>query len=262
MKLVIYTAVFGDYDAVRSPRQPIADDVDLVCFTDRIEAVPPGWRPASLPPEAAGTTPAARNRWLKMHPHLLFPAHDASVYLDGNIEVVGAVQELAAHALSGGPLSMYDHPFRNCLYDEAVACAWVGLDWLDPIAAHVERYARDGFPRRHGLFEANVIVRRHHDQRVVRAMQRWWREWDQGIKRDQLSLTYALWREELAVNSLGRHDPRFVQRYFAYRRHRQPWRGLPSRLLRRYLNRLRIVAGGGRDRFIRQQVLAGASASA
>ena len=259
MKLIVYTAVFGDYDAVRAPRGALPSGVELVCFTDRLEAVPDGWHAAPMPAGAGiALSPASRNRWLKMHPHLLFPDHDASLYVDGNIELVGAIGELMADALAGGPLSMYDHPFRDCLYDEAMACAWVGLDWLEPIAAHVERYARDGFPRRFGLFEANVIVRRHHHPQVVRAMQRWWNEWQHGIKRDQLSLTYALWREELAVHSLGRHDPRFVQRYFAYRRHRQPWRGLPQRLLRRYLNRARILAGGGRDRFIRQQLLAGA----
>jgi hypothetical protein len=250
MKLVVYTAVFGNYDAIRAPRARIGG-VDYVSFADDPRLVGEGWNAGPLPAALQGLSPASRNRWLKMHPHLLFPEHDISLYVDGNIEVIGDVAELARTAVRAGPLSMYDHPFRSCLYDEALACAWVGLDWLDAIARHVERYARDGFPRQAGLFEANVIIRRHHDPVVIRAMERWWREWTDGIKRDQLSLTYALWREGLAAQSLGRHDPRFVHRYFVYQRHRNPWRGLPQRLLRRYLNRARMLMGGGPARAIK-----------
>jgi hypothetical protein len=243
LKLVVYTAVFGNYDALRSPRTRSAG-VTYVCLADTPAQAPAGWDYRDLPRDAQALSPASRNRWAKMHPHLLFPDHEVSVYVDGNIEVTGDVLELAQSASAAGPLSLYDHPFRTCLYDEALACAWVGLDWLGPIRRQVARYAAEGFPAKAGLYEANVIVRRHHDPAVIRAMARWWSEWDSGIKRDQLSFTYAMWREGLKVNSLGRHDPRFVHRYFQYLKHRQPWRGLPQRLTRRYLNRARLSFGG------------------
>jgi hypothetical protein len=243
LKLVVYTAVFGNYDALRSPRTRSAG-VTYVCLADTPAQAPAGWDYRDLPRDAQDSSPASRNRWAKMHPHLLFPDYEVSVYVDGNIEVTGDVLELAQSATATGPLSLYDHPFRTCLYDEALACAWVGLDWLGPIRRQVARYAAEGFPAKAGLYEANVIVRRHHDPAVIRAMARWWSEWDAGIKRDQLSFTYAMWREGLKVNSLGRHDPRFVHRYFQYLKHRQPWRGLPQRLTRRYLNRARLSFGG------------------
>ena len=256
MRLVVYTAVFGDYDAIHAPRRHVAG-VDFVCFADDPAQVPAGWTHRELSGEAASLSPASRNRWAKMHPDRLFPAHDVSVYVDGNIDIIGDVGELAHGAVAAGPLSMYDHPFRKCLYDEALACARVGLLWLGPIRRHVERYAAEGFPRNAGLYEANVIVRRHHDPHVIRAMARWWSEWQSGIKRDQLSLTYALWREGLMVNSLGRHDPRFVRRYFMYLRHRHPWRGLPARLLRRYMNRGRLLIEGGLVPPVKQQAPTG-----
>jgi hypothetical protein len=256
IKLVVYTAVFGGYDMIRAPRER-SPGVDYVCFTDSRRPVPEGWTRADLPSLADPLSPASRNRWAKMHPHLLFSDHDASLYVDGNIDVIGDVAALAQRAIDQGPLSMYDHPFRRCLYDEAVTCARVGLDWLAPIRRHVERYAREGFPRHAGLYEANVIVRRHHEPLVVRAMDRWWAEWQSGIKRDQLSLTYALWREGLPVHSLGQHDPRFVQHYFIYRAHRHPWRGLPQRLLRRYVNRTLLYLGGEPALGIKRQAPAG-----
>lgn len=244
MKLVVYTAVFGGYDAIRPPRL-LETGVDYVCFSDSAATVPAGWRPGDLPLRAAALSSASRNRWAKMHPHLLFPDHDASVYVDGNVEVISPLAALARGALEQAPIAMYDHPFRRCLYEEAAACARVGLEWFAPIRRQMERYEADGFPAGFGLFEANVIVRRHGEAAVVQAMHRWWQEWERGIKRDQLSLTYVLWKEGLRPLSLGQHDPRFVQRHFVYRTHRRPWRGLGARLARRYLNRARMLLATG-----------------
>ncbi len=246
MKLVVYTAVFGNYDRILPPRER-APGVDYVCFADPDAVVPSGWSRGVLPAEAERLSPASRNRWAKMHPHVLFAQYAASVYVDGNIEVLRDLRPLADEALSGAALAMYDHPFRRCLYDEALACVRVGLDWLDPVLAQMERYAAAGFPAQRGLFEANVIVRRHSDPAVAKAMEYWWREWETGVKRDQLSLTYALWQTGTPAHSLGRHDPRFVRQFFIYRAHRRPWRGLPQRLLRRYINRARLAAGAARS---------------
>jgi hypothetical protein len=243
MRIVVYTAVFGGYDLIRAPRVRTAG-VDYVCFADSAAQVPPGWTAGELPPDAP-MDPAGRNRWAKMHAHRLFPEHDASIYVDGNVEIVGELAGLAAKALEHAPLAMYDHPFRRCLYEEAAACARAGLEWLGPIRRQVERYDLERFPHHAGLYEANVIVRAHHDPAVIRAMTRWWREWSAGIKRDQLSLTYVLWKEKLRVHSLGAHDPRFARKYFSYHMHRDRWRGLGARLSRRYLNRARMLLATG-----------------
>jgi hypothetical protein len=72
IKLVVYTAVFGGYDMIRAPRER-SPGVDYVCFTDSRRPVPEGWTRADLPSLADPLSPASRNRWAKMHPHLLFP---------------------------------------------------------------------------------------------------------------------------------------------------------------------------------------------
>ena len=47
--------------------------------------------------------------------------------------------------------------------------------------------------------ETSVIVREHNDPRVIEAMNLWWKEIDNGSRRDQLSLPYVLWNRELSV---------------------------------------------------------------
>lgn len=237
-RLVVYTAIAGDYDALQTPRAQTAH-VDFVCLADSPDRARPGWTFRTLPhPELSA---ASRNRWAKMHPHLLFPDHDASIYLDGNIAVIGEVLPLAQDTLARATMGLYLHPVRNCLYDEAIECARIGFDTSAAIRRQVQRYALEGFPRHAGLFEANVIVRAHHAPPVMRAMERWWQEWECGVKRDQLSLMYALWKEGIEPLSLGAHDARFGQRVFRYDPHRRPLGRPLTRLVRQIANRFDLM---------------------
>lgn len=242
MRLVVYTAIVGDYDALQTPLAHPAS-VEFVCLADSPDRVRPGWTFRPLPnPELS---PASRNRWAKMHPHLLFPDHDASIYLDGNIAVIGDVVPLAETTLGHAPMGLYLHPVRDCLYDEAVECARIGFDRSTVIRHQVRRYALEGFPKHYGLFEANVIVRAHHEKPIIRAMERWWQEWEIAVKRDQLSLMYALWKEGVKPLSLGAHDARFGHRYFRYDPHRRPLGRPLARLFRQIANRFDLLVFRG-----------------
>jgi hypothetical protein len=75
-------------------------------------------------------------------------------------------------------------------------------------------------------------------------MERWWDEWQKGVKRDQLSLMYVLWKEGLAVHPLGRHDARFGKRYLRYTAHCKPMRRPLGRVVRQLFNRADLAAFG------------------
>lgn len=218
MKLVVYTAIAADYDRLRPVKTP-SPGVDYVCFTEPGKPAAPGWTVRTLP--RMDLPPQSENRYAKFHPHLLFPEHDASIYIDGNIEIVGDIARLAPIALQDSPIALYDHPVRTSTFEEAIECALVGFDLSTAIRRQIRRYFADGFAFENGLLEGNVIVRAHHDPRVVHAMTRWWSEWQGGVKRDQLSLMYVLWKERLQAGRLGRHDARFVHDYFVYHAHRR-----------------------------------------
>lgn len=241
LKLVAYTAVAANYDELQPVGSPVAG-VDYICFTEPGIVPPPCWMHRDLP--RMDLPPQSQNRFAKFHPHLLFPDHDASIYVDGNIEIVGDLRALAERALAQAPIAFYDHPVRTDPYAEAIECAKVGFDWSGAIRHQVRRYRTEGFRGDGGLFEANVIVRAHHEKPVVRAMERWWQEWEGGVKRDQLSLMYVLWKERLQAHGLGRHDARFVHEFFRYRKHRRPiGRGL-GRVVRQVFNRLDLKVVG------------------
>lgn len=241
MRLVVYTAIAADYDELRPPRVT-PEGVDFVCFTEPGRQVPTGWTQRDLPRD--DLPPQSQNRYAKFHPHLLFPEHDTSIYIDGNIEVLADLRPLAQRVVDHAHIGLYDHPARDNTFDEAIECALIGFDHVRHIRNQMRSYFASGYAFEGGLFEASIIVRAHHNPAVVRAMDYWWKEWQHGVQRDQLSLMYVLWRAKPRVLPLGRHDARFVYEYFFYHPHRRKLTRSPTRTLRQILNRLDLAVFG------------------
>jgi hypothetical protein len=83
--IVFYTCVAGAYDAWRGLDRPAAD-AGYVYFSDSLPPGPKdGWDVRSIPEFARRQKAKDTSRFIKMHPHLLFPEHSASVYVDGTI---------------------------------------------------------------------------------------------------------------------------------------------------------------------------------
>lgn len=212
MKIVVYTCITDGYDEVLEPAvRPV--DVDFVCFTDRLLDRESAWTFRPLPRQTRD--PAADNRFAKMFPHKLFPDHDVSIYIDGNIRVVGDVRSLVDSERANGDIHLYEHPFRTCAYKEAEACGEIGHDWWWRIDRQMDSYRHEGFPSDGGLFEANVIIRRHNSPAVQKVMDLWWCTYSEGVRRDQLSLPYVAWKLNVPIISMGRSDQRFDHKYFS-----------------------------------------------
>ena len=97
-----------------------------------------------------------------MHPHILFPNNQYSVYIDGNIGLKGnhlfkRVQELITNQTL---LSMAKHPYRDCVYDEAEECLRLNNSDKIQILNQVIFLKNEDYPQSNGLIEANIIFRK------------------------------------------------------------------------------------------------------
>jgi hypothetical protein len=209
--IVVYTCITGGYDDLHAPRR-IEQGIDYVCVTDGKVGSTTGWRLLPLP-LLTGTN-ADKNRYVKMHPHVLFPQYEVSVYVDGNIEIVGGLNELIRSALQDSDIALYRHSFRTNVYQEAAVCAGFGHAWWWQAARQMHRYRMEGLPLETELFEANIIIRRHSSLQVLRLMESWWNEYNHGIKRDQVSLPYSAWKTSTNIGDLGSSDSLFEQSHF------------------------------------------------
>ena len=92
----------------------------------------------------------------------------------------------------------------NSVYMEADALLTLdkrGLakDRADLIKKQVQRYYDEGFRSQNGHVAAAIMLRRHHEPRVIEAMEKWWSEIEKGSRRDQLSFNYAAWKTDLPL---------------------------------------------------------------
>jgi hypothetical protein len=200
MKRFIYTAVFGDYDRVYPPVRREAG-VDYFIVTDQAGMTVPGWKTIEVD-GSPFPTPKTANLHYRALIHRLIPGYDASLYIDGNIRLLGPTAPLFDELeRSGAALALYAHPERNTLAEEAQAVIALGKV-RDPavVAQELEFYRADGLPEDMRLVMAGVIVKDHRRPELDPAMELWWSLYRQYLTRDQLSLTYILWKTGIPVH--------------------------------------------------------------
>ena len=160
--------------------------------------------------------------------------YEYSIFIDGNMKVVGNIDELIDKYLSDANVAFYSHNHntldaRNCPYDEARTILALGeknmkitpergiLNYKDNpylIKKQMDRYAHEGFPTNNGLITGMVILRRHNESDCMRVMEDWWTEIKYGSKRDQLSFNYVAWKNNLKFNYIdgdSRNNDYFIR---------------------------------------------------
>ena len=192
MKKVIYTVLTGNYDRLTSP-EAVDSSFDYVCFTDR-SGKDGVWELREIPYRSEN--PILRARYAKLHPHLLLPEYELSVFMDANLCIEGPDFYDKISACSDS-LAFLEHPERDCVYEELRYCYLKEKIGTRAVFAHLKRLKAMGMPRHAGLYETNVLLRRHLLPETVALDERWWDLLRKSAStRDQLCLTPALFLEQ------------------------------------------------------------------
>ena len=191
-RMVIYTAVFGDYDDLFVPTPEQVSHCDFVAFTDQ-PSIPAPWRRGRV--DYVNADNARRNRFHKLLPHRLFPEYEWSLYLDANIELRSdPIAFLDRYCDLGPAFFLFSHPARSTIAEELGACLTKRKDDALLMMRQVSRYLESGFQHAFPLTENNVLLRRHNDPGLAALNEAWWEEVKSNSGRDQLSLPFVLER--------------------------------------------------------------------
>ncbi len=204
-KAVIYTCITGHYDQLNN-HSCIRPDWDYVCFTDDPSIKNnhnSSWRIKPLVFDELDNV--RNNRWHKLHPHILFPEHERSVYVDSNINFLNdeLFIDINIAIKESRKISLAPHFSRKCIYDELDACLKFEKDDPKIMKGQIDLIRKEGFPANHGLFENNIMYREHHDKDVIKIMNDWWWWVKNYSRRDQLSFTYVLWKNNFQILPLS-----------------------------------------------------------
>ena len=203
-KRVIYTSIFGAYD---KPTEQSSDGWDWKCFSEE----------NSTPLYEDNNRNAKK---FKVLPHRYLQDYEYSIFIDGNMDVRGNLDELVDKYLSDKNVAFFSHnnnklDARICPFKEAQTIIDLGnknmkltpergiLNYKDNpylIQEQMNKYAMLGFPRNNGLITGMVILRRHNEKDCIETMEDWWKEIKYGSKRDQLSFNYCAWKNRLKFN--------------------------------------------------------------
>jgi O-antigen biosynthesis protein len=190
--IVLYTAIFGKYDNLLLP-QHLDPEVDYVCFTDQPRHDYGVWQIRSAPYYHPDATRIAR--WVKTHPHELFPDHEIAVWLDANIILKGDIRQyIDMFKQHQAHLGLVAHPHRTCFYEEAMACKRLKKDVDHTIDKQVEHYRSNGLPPGQSLFETGLMVVLLTETETEAAFHLWWQQLEQFSRRDQLALAWVIYQ--------------------------------------------------------------------
>lgn len=191
---VIYTCLIGNYDFLKH-FPTIEENWDYVCFTDLNLKSDTQW---NIKPLTFNKLDSARNyRWHKTHPHILFPEYKQSLFIDANIWIKShwIFDQIKKH--KNDNIILAKHFKNTCLYQEYEDCKKSNKDDSSIMATQISKIKNDGFPKNIGLSEANVIFRKHNQPEIKKTMEDWWWWIENFSKRDQLSLHYVLWKNQI-----------------------------------------------------------------
>lgn len=187
MARLVYTAVFGGYDRVFPPVVPEAD-IDYVLVTDDPSIQAPGWRILVIDPTVYGS-PKAANLHYRALIHRKLPGYDLSLYVDGNVRLIGRISEVFdPFEASGATLGVFRHPQRDNVADEIDACITAGKGDPATLRAEYQAYLAEGFTDDQGLIETTILLKNHLAPDLDQAMALWWDLFSRFRTRDQLSL--------------------------------------------------------------------------
>lgn len=228
-KYVVYTALFGDYDSLIEP-DVRNSECDFICFTDQPNLVSNFWKIRVV--NRSDIPPNLLNREYKVLPHKYLAQYNSSLYIDSNIGVKSDPTPLFESLNENEPIFIANHPFRKCVYEELEACFKSGKITKEVKCLIVNKYLSEGVPENNGLTENNIILRLHHNKKVIDLMESWHDLIFNFCSRDQISLPYLIWSMRINISPLSVSSKK-PNRFFYFRPHK--YAGDNFNLIKRFL---------------------------
>ncbi len=190
-KVVVYTAVSGNYDDLHTP-SVIEEDFDYICFTDNPDLKSNFWDIRQM--EDLELDEVRKARRYKILPHKYLQEYDYSLWIDGNFDITGSLKDYIHKYLKNGKCLAIRHEDRDCVYEEAQACIDFDKDDPEIINKEIELFRSENYPEHNGLVASGILFRDHHDKDVIKVLEDWYHIVETMSYRDQLSFNYACWK--------------------------------------------------------------------
>lgn len=197
---IVYSAITSCYDRTFQAKV-YTKNIKYLLYSDMPRNIK-GWDVLPITKKIKGAKPLT-NRWYKFFPHELFKEVEYSVYLDGNIRIIGDLTQLLQEFIkSQAAIGVFKHKDRNDICQEIDACIkYKKFDAsdLDRSKEQIRDYLSEGMPPSQILTDNGIIFRWHQHPQLKKTMALWWEQLQKYSKRDQISLPYVVWKSNAPV---------------------------------------------------------------
>lgn len=187
--ICIYTSVFGDYDTIKEPCAQSVP-VDFKVFTESHDL----------------GSPRLEAKYYKLHPP---EGYDYTIWVDGSVKITSRFFAEYMVGQAKDKWALFQHPWRDCIYEEAKEAHDMAKYLDQPIMKQVESYRREGMPEHYGMPSCGIIARSKWGKEINEA---WWEENLKWTIKDQVSFPYVLWKQKKSVYICS--EPLFGNGYF------------------------------------------------
>ena len=186
---VIFSAIAKEYDSLKIPHF-LDPKFDYILFSDSPQRETGIWQIRPIPFWNKDATRITR--YVKLHPHVLFPDYSLAMWVDQNVLLLGDFEdEIKAFLATDLPIATFYHPTRTNIQDECLACMKLRKDNSEVLKQQLIRYHAlnvDNFD----LANTNVMLFNLKHPLLPKILTTWWAELEQYSKRDQLSFSFAV----------------------------------------------------------------------
>ena len=200
MPAIIYTVITGAYDSIKQPLV-VEEGVEYMLFTNNPEIKDGGvWKVVQIPSdEWPGRTARENNillsRKVKMLPHEYLPeGAEWSIYIDADMVIKRPLTELLNNLHPETLFAACRHSYCKNVQEEIENLLAKNTVQPEQVKEQWNKYVEWGFRDDLGISENGLLIRRYNDRRVHKLMELWWKEYQQGCLRDQVSLMPCIYK--------------------------------------------------------------------
>lgn len=193
-KFLIITSNLGGKDIIIDPDVTFPD-CDYMAFVDIATGLKVWNEYAAYQFSNIDSYKDRRNAKLyKVLATLMFPQYEYIIWHDASFNLRVNPKEILDE-YGDFELLLFNHPHRNCCYDEMDIVTVRNLESETVTKKQKEFYLQEGLPKNYGLFEMTCFIRKN-TMTVTNLELMWWEQICKYSSRDQCSLTYCLWKSQ------------------------------------------------------------------
>lgn len=204
-RCAVYTAITGGYDNPLEPEY-INPNWDYFCFTDAGgKNKSTVWNIKNIYDYLDDSLGDLSSRYAKTHAHQLLPDYDYTIYVDGNMKIIGDLSKYIDKYSRECKMLAFPHPSRSTLKEKAQAIIGYKKAKPEEVYAQMEKYYGDGYQDEVPLISSGCLVRANKDKELNKIMEEWWTEIKEMGRRDQMSLGYVCWKNDYKFDLCDLH---------------------------------------------------------